>query len=334
MKKQKIDFVILWVDNKDEKWQEEKRKYEKLEHKESTIDNNEIRYRDWENLKYWFRGVEKYAPWVNQIHFITCGHLPNWLNTNHKKLHIVKHSDYMPKDSLPTFNSNAIELLIHKIDGLSEQFVLFNDDIFIIDKVKESDFFKNGIPCNTMSLAAIIADKNGKHYQTIANNMEIINSHFDFRESFKKNSRKYLSLKQGKYIIKSYPMLTYRKFSGFANFHLSISYLKSTFEKVWEKEEKLLNQTVHSKFRDYQNNISHWVFNYWQFAEGNFEQKNYKFGLNLAMNDKRVADIITNQKYKMIGLGDVGEIEDFEKIKKTVNNSFEKILSSKSSFEK
>ena len=129
-------------------------------------------------------------------------------------------------------------------------------------------------------------------------------------------------------------MLTYRKFSGFANFHLSISYLKSTFEKVWEKEEKLLNQTVHSKFRDYQNNISHWVFNYWQFAEGNFEQKNYKFGLNLAMNDKRVADIITNQKYKMIGLGDVGEIEDFEKIKKTVNNSFEKILSSKSSFEK
>ena len=121
-------------------------------------------------MKYWFRGVEKYAPWVNQIHFITCGHLPNWLNTNHKKLHIVKHSDYMPKDSLPTFNSNAIELLIHKIDGLSEQFVLFNDDIFIIDKVKESDFFKNGIPCNTMSLAAIIADKNGKHYQTIANN--------------------------------------------------------------------------------------------------------------------------------------------------------------------
>ena len=31
--------------------------------------NNEVRYRDWQNLKYWFRAVEKYAPWVRKIHF-------------------------------------------------------------------------------------------------------------------------------------------------------------------------------------------------------------------------------------------------------------------------
>lgn len=41
-----------------------------------NIDNRVIRYRDWENLKYWFRGVETFAPWVNKVYFITYGHIP------------------------------------------------------------------------------------------------------------------------------------------------------------------------------------------------------------------------------------------------------------------
>lgn len=107
---------MLWVNEKDPEWQKEKNKYEQKELNEhENVDNSKIRYRDWENLKYWFRGVEKFAPWANKIHFITCGHIPEWLNINNPKLHIVKHSEYMPARALPTFNSNAIELLIHKI---------------------------------------------------------------------------------------------------------------------------------------------------------------------------------------------------------------------------
>ena len=81
----KIDFVIAWVDGNDEKWLLEKSKYSLV--KEN--DQSKIRYRDWENLKYLFRGIEKYAPWVNNVFFITYGHLPSWLNVNNDKLKIL-----------------------------------------------------------------------------------------------------------------------------------------------------------------------------------------------------------------------------------------------------
>ena len=71
-----IDFIMIWVDGNDPEWQKEKRKYQPGD----AADDREIRYRDWDNLQYWFRAVEKFAPWVNRIHFVTCGHLPKWLN--------------------------------------------------------------------------------------------------------------------------------------------------------------------------------------------------------------------------------------------------------------
>lgn len=63
----KIDFVIAWVDGNDPKWKKEREKYMP----KSGNDARDVRYRDWDNLKYWFRGVEKFAPWVNKIHFVT-----------------------------------------------------------------------------------------------------------------------------------------------------------------------------------------------------------------------------------------------------------------------
>ena len=326
----KIDFVILWVDNNDVNWQKEKEKYEK---EYSNIDNRNIRYRDYGLLKYWFRGVEKYAPWVNKIHFITCGHLPDWLDTSNPKLHIVKHSDYMPNDALPTFNSNAIELLMHKIDGLEEKFVAFNDDMFITDKVKEKDFFKNDLPCNTMSLAPVIPFSDTKFYKAVANNVEIINRYFDYNKSIKENIFKYLSLKRGKYILKSYPLLIYNDFPGFTNYHIPISYLKSTFEEVWSKESNLLMKTVYSRFRDNINNNTHWLFNYWQFASGKFNQRNYRFGKEIKIDDNKLFKIIEKHKYKIIGISDTDNV-DFDLIKNKLINSFEKILPEKSSYEK
>ena len=90
----KIDFVIPWVDGGDPEWLKQKNEYSGK--KTSEEDARDIRFRDWDTLKYWFRGVEKFAPWVNKIHFITWGHLPEWMNTENPKLHIVNHKDYIP----------------------------------------------------------------------------------------------------------------------------------------------------------------------------------------------------------------------------------------------
>lgn len=99
-------------------------------------------------LRYWFRGVEKFAPWVNKIFFVTYGHMPKWLNIDHPKLVVVKHEDFIPSQYLPTFNSQLIEFNFCYIKDLSERFVYFNDDMFLLNDVSPERFFKDGLPCD------------------------------------------------------------------------------------------------------------------------------------------------------------------------------------------
>ena len=103
---EKVDFVILWVDGNDPEWQASKAKYTADKGQDASAN----RYREWENLKYWFRGVEKFAPWVNNVYFVTCGHYPEWLNLEHPKLRFVRHEDFIPKECLPTFSSRPIDM--------------------------------------------------------------------------------------------------------------------------------------------------------------------------------------------------------------------------------
>ena len=139
-----IDFVVLWVDGSDPVWQAEKAKYQGKTLDDSNAPN---RFRDWGLMPYWFRAVEKFAPWVRKIHFVTCGHVPAFLNLAHPKLHHVKHEGFLPPEVLPTFSSHAIEMNLHRIPGLAEHFVYFNDDMFLIRSVPETAFFRDGLPC-------------------------------------------------------------------------------------------------------------------------------------------------------------------------------------------
>lgn len=136
MRKDTIDFVLIWVDGNDPKWQTIFMKY-----KENDGDKRPLRFRDMGTLRYWFRGVEKFAPWVNKVYFVTCGQRPNWLNTANPKLVCVRHDEFIPEKYLPTFSSHTIEFNLHRIPGLSEQFVYFNDDMFLIRETYRKDFF-------------------------------------------------------------------------------------------------------------------------------------------------------------------------------------------------
>ena len=138
---QDIDFVIPWVDGSDPAWIEEFNKY--CPEDKRIIDASEKRYRDYGLLRYWFRGVEQFAPWVRKVHFVTCGQKPDWLNLSAPKLHGVQHKDYIPQEYLPVFSSHPIELMMHKIPGLAEQIVYFNDDFFLTSPVRKKFFFRN-----------------------------------------------------------------------------------------------------------------------------------------------------------------------------------------------
>ena len=176
-----IDFVVTWVDGNDPVWQAEKAKYQV----NVSNDDRNIRYREWDNLQYFFRGVDKFAPWVNKVYLVTYGHYPKWLNLNCKKLSVVKHEDFMNKKYLPTFNCNPIALNIFRIKDLSERFVFFNDDMFLLRPVKRELFFagKDCLPTD-FAIASTLSTTN--KYDTVQfmkfNNITIINTHFDKKE--------------------------------------------------------------------------------------------------------------------------------------------------------
>ena len=138
-----IDFVITWVNMDDPEW---KKKFEQYSEKKDNEKNGvtDARFRDYGFLKYWFRGVEKFAPWIRKIHFVTSGELPEWLDVSNPKINIVRHDQFIPDKFLPTFNSVVIERYMHLIPDLTEHFVYFNDDFYIIRHIDPSRFFRNG----------------------------------------------------------------------------------------------------------------------------------------------------------------------------------------------
>ena len=149
-----IDFVVTWVDMNTPAWQKEFAQYagEKDNEKNGV---SEARFRDYGFLKYWFRGVEKFAPWVRKIHFVTCGQKPEWLDASNPKINWVDHRDFIPQQFLPTYNSVVIERYMHKIPGLAEHFVYFNDDFYITSPIGPERFFKNGLPCDIADMVAM-----------------------------------------------------------------------------------------------------------------------------------------------------------------------------------
>ena len=188
--------MIPWVDGGDPAWLAEKAKYEKNDDVEKNA-NSELRYTSWDNLQYWFRAVEKFMPWINKIFFVTWGHVPEFLNTQHPKLRIVKHEDYIPKEYLPTFNSNVIELNYHRIEELSENFIIFNDDVFPLQPVEETYYFKDNMVCDEAIESPIVPVDIGEISQwgcaVRANNILFINQHFQKREVQKKNHDKWFT---------------------------------------------------------------------------------------------------------------------------------------------
>jgi hypothetical protein len=141
----KIDVVYLWVDGSDKKWLSEKTKWEKQlgnAHLAKTRVTSAERFRDNGELKYSLRSLAENAPWVNHIYIVTgFNQVPKWLNKKHPKITIVPHKTIFPSDALPTFNSTAIDMCLHNIPGLSERFLLLNDDMFFNKPLKSSFFF-------------------------------------------------------------------------------------------------------------------------------------------------------------------------------------------------
>lgn len=323
----KIDVVITWVDGNDPLWIKERDKFTT-----NKGEKNLIRFRDMGLLKYWFRGIEQYAPWVNNIYFVTWGHYPKWLNINNNKLKIINHKDYIPAKYLPTFSSHTIELNLNRIDGLSEYFIYFNDDMFLTNYTKKEDFFLNELPVDAAIMNAISPTESLIN-NVIINDLKIINKNFNKKDTLKKLSNWY-SIKYGYNLIRNLLFKYWYGFLGFQNYHGPTPLLKTTLNEVWEKEKKTLDRTCLNKFRKYED-VNQWIFEYWQFASNKFHAGSYKRTKYYDLNDNidDIVHAIKQNKFKSICINDADVCDNYEKIQIKLVEAFESILPIKSSFE-
>lgn len=141
-----VDIVYTWVDGADPDWLDAFRTTARAEGRlldEVALDP--ARFRSREELKYSLRSVWAYAGWVRKIWIVTAGQRPDWL-ADDPRIELVDHADILPPEALPTFNSHAIEAALHRIDGLAEHFVYFNDDMLIARPIRPELFFTpNGL---------------------------------------------------------------------------------------------------------------------------------------------------------------------------------------------
>lgn len=132
-----MDIIIAYVDGQDPVWQKDYEKY-------MNAPVLAKRFRDWGTLPYLFRGIQYKMPFIENV-FLVVSHesqVPEWVDRENVK--VVLHKDYIPEEYLPTFNSTTISLFLHRIPGLGEEYLYFNDDIFPVGECKREDYFRNG----------------------------------------------------------------------------------------------------------------------------------------------------------------------------------------------
>lgn len=291
-----MDIVITYVNGLDTEWQKD---YEK--HTNTPI--LEKRFRDWGTLKYLMRGIEKNMPFIRKVHLVVAreSQVPEWVNRN--EVNIVLHKDIIPAEHLPTFNCNPIEMHLHRIEGLDEEYIYFNDDIFPLKPCKATDFFVDGRATLGMSRHLFALNM----FKKICRNSNRI-------------ARKAIGLKPSVCFLRPQ--------------HICTPMLKSQCEELYQKVETEIISSL-TKTRS-SNNLNQYMFLDYMYLRGmliNKRMSKKHFSLGVASEDK-IRKYIQSPKHSLVCINDVQMSEEsYNEIRRTLLNTFEQVLPEKSRFE-
>jgi hypothetical protein len=150
-----IDAVIAWVDGGDPRLAEKRNLYLEEAKRTSQHGVQPTFFASSNEIRYCVLSILTFAPFVRNIFIVTDGQDPN-LNADIKTyfpgkadtIRIVDHKEIFRgyEQYLPTFNSTSIESMIWRIKDLSEDFIYFNDDVFLIRDHHPGDWFINNRP--------------------------------------------------------------------------------------------------------------------------------------------------------------------------------------------
>jgi len=149
-----VDAVITWVDGNDQGWQDKINAYS--ESKINFSSKNHLkRYNSIGEIDIVIKSIIKFAPFIKNIFLVADNQSPESFDSlkslaqkKNINLELVDHKIIFSgfEEYLPTFNSCSIETMLFRIPNLSEHFIIFNDDTFIMKEVSVNDFFINEEP--------------------------------------------------------------------------------------------------------------------------------------------------------------------------------------------
>lgn len=298
-----IDFVVSWVDGEDEKWVQKKNHFTDRVNLDDPFDSAE-RYREIGTFQYWFRSVEKYAPWVNHIYVITDNQVPNFLNDNVDKVTIIDHSEIIDGEFLPTFNSSTIEMNIHKIDDLVEHFVYFNDDMYLNSPVGKDFFFSaDGKVKDIISQSVIMPIENYDH--NLLNNTKELNKHFVKRDVLKHELMHFFSFKQGAALfVLNLILAVFPRFTRLFDPHTAYSIRKSAMREAVALSQKELDLAFSNRTRGLNDLTIQWI-RYYQIASGYAVPRSVRSYGSVQVDDiKKMTTMIQNQRIGVLNIQD------------------------------
>lgn len=285
-----VDLVVPYVDNRDEEWRE---LYDKEIDNSMGYGANAERFRSYDLFKYFFRGIEHYMSFINTIHLIvqSDSQVPEWIDR--KKVHIVKHEDFIPQEYLPTFNSCTIEMFLHKIPELSEKFIYANDDIYAIGEMSKSDFFKNDTPRISYTMSSIKESAPA--------------------DCIRYNVHKLITKKDDRQVEKIQ--------------HIFIPYYKSTWNEVWREFSKEIKNSI-TRVRS-SKNLSQWLFAAYQIYRLNCVSSDLTYVKTKLLSDK--IDKFSNRQFKVACFNDDKNTTIYDAMR--LDEYLKQIFPNKSKFE-
>lgn len=329
-----IDFVVTWIDGADREWQTTKRLAAQGSAAFSADANSEARFRDWGLLKYWFRAVEDYCPWVGTIFLVTPTRLPAWLDISNPRLRVITDGDIVPDAYRPTFSSHAVEANLDRISGLSERFVYFNDDMFIAKPLTPEFFFPRGLPYGLAVPHALWSGDS--HAHALLNTSGQINEHFSKNDVLRQHWKKFFSLRYGADLYRCIALLPERWLLPFLDPHLPVPLLRSNLVEAFERCSASIDRASASVFRSSDDVAPVNLAASWALATGRFSPVRRKsLGRFITLgrdSEAEIRRVIASQDFGLFCLND-GVVGSDEALHSRVLSAFENKHPAPSSFE-
>lgn len=291
-----MDIIIAYVDGQDPVWQKDYEKY-------TNVPVMTKRFRDWGTLKYLLRGIQYRMPFVRNVYLVVSheSQVPSWVDRENLK--VVLHSDFIPAEHLPTFNSTTISLFLHKIKGLDEQFLYFNDDIFPVGDCRSEDYFRDGKVVIGISRHLFVSGMY-KHHVKRSNQL----------------ARKALGKCASPFFIRPQ--------------HSCIPMLRSECERVFaEQEQEIMNSLSRVRSND---NLNMSLYMSYMYYQGKVVSKRIpcRHVSLAAATPSGVSASITDPSKSFVCINDVSLSEEkYNAFRKAMHDAFDTVFPEKSRFE-